>query len=95
MAIETKYKKIITSGKRKTSVARAMTLADGAEGAFIRIFKSVGAGTATVTPTNLTEGTSIALVNVGDLVSLRFKDGAWTLRSAINVGSEAAIAVTP
>jgi hypothetical protein len=71
-----------------------MTLADGAEGAYIRIYKSAGAGVATVTPANFAEGTSIPLTNAGDLVSMRFKDGAWSLRTAFNVGSEAAIAVT-
>ena len=62
-----------------TTGAAAITLADGTENQHKLIVMKTDAGAATLTPTNLSNGTTIVFDDVGDSASLWFVDGSWTL----------------
>lgn len=78
-----------------SSVSRAHTLADGVDdGDHVIAFKTADTGVGTITPASFREGTSVPLTVAGDLVSFTWKTDQWELRTAINVITNATIAVT-
>ena len=60
-----------------TTTASALTLADGAEDQIKFIVMVADAGDATLTPSNLGNGTTITFYDVGDSAFLLFTNGAW------------------
>lgn len=60
-----------------TTGAAAITLADGTENQHKLIVMKTDGGAATLTPTNLSNGTTIVFDDVGDSASLYFVDGSW------------------
>ena len=62
-----------------TTGAAAITLADGAENQYKHIVMKTDAGAATLTPTNLSNGTIIIFDDVGDSAHLIFIDGSWNV----------------
>jgi len=60
-----------------TTGAAAITLADGVENQHKLIVMKTDAGAATLTPTNLSNGTTIVFNDVGDSADLWFIDGSW------------------
>ena len=60
-----------------TTGAAAITLADGVENQYKHIVMKTDAGAATLTPTNLSNGTTIVFDDVGDSAHLIFIDGSW------------------
>ena len=60
-----------------TTTAAAITLADGVENQHKLIVMKTDAGAATLTPTNLSNGTTIVFDDVGDSADLWFVDGSW------------------
>jgi hypothetical protein len=79
-----------------TTGAAAITLADGAENQHKLIVMKTDAGAATLTPTNLSNGTTIIFDDVGDSASLWFIDGSWNFigGSATLTGATADTATT-
>jgi len=69
-----------------TTGAAAITLADGAEGQMKCIVMKTDGGDATLTPTNLGNGTTIVFDN-GDSAQLIFTNGNWYM-----IGGNAALA---
>ena len=61
-----------------TTGAAAITLADGTENQHKLIVMKTDGGAATLTPTNLSNGTTIVFDDVGDSASLYFVDGSWS-----------------
>lgn len=57
--------------------ANALTLADGEEGQRKFIIMKTDGGDATLTPTNLGNGTTITFDDVGDSADLLFTNGEW------------------
>lgn len=62
-----------------TTGADAGTLADGEEGQHKYIVMVVDGGNGTLTPSDLTGGTTITFDAVGDSVHLLFTGGSWTI----------------
>lgn len=63
-----------------TGTGDAMTLADGAEGQLLTVLydgEGAAADTAILTPTNLSQGTTITFNALGDVVRLQFTSGEW------------------
>jgi len=60
-----------------TTGAAALTLADGSEGQRKFIVMKTDGGAATLTPTNLGNGTTITFDDVGDSADLLFTNDAW------------------
>ncbi len=60
-----------------TTGAAAITLVDGVENQHKLIVMKTDAGAATLTPDNLSNGTTIVFDDVGDSANLWFIDGAW------------------
>ncbi len=60
-----------------TAGVDAFTLDDGAENAEKFITMKTDGGDGTLTPTNLTNGTSIVFDDVGDSAHLKFMDSGW------------------
>ena len=79
-----------------TTGAAALTLADGTENQHKLIVMKTDAGVATLTPSNLSNGTTIVFDDVGDSASLWFIDGSWSFLggSATVTGYTADTAVT-
>lgn len=79
-----------------TTTASALTLVDGVENQEKFIVMKTDAGAATLTPTNLSNGTTIIFDDVGDSAHLVFVDGSWNMvsGSATITGHNAATAVT-
>lgn len=65
----------------ETTGAAAITLADGEQGLCKYLVMVVSAGAATLTPANLSGGTTVTFNNVGDSAKLTFVNGAWTVES--------------
>ena len=65
------YHRIISTG------ANALTLADGYEGQHKFIVMQTDGGDATLTPTNLGNGTTLTFDDVGDSAHLLFFNSAW------------------
>ena len=61
-----------------TTGAAAITLADGTENQHKLIVMKTDAGAATLTPSNLSNGTTIVFDDVGDSADLYFVDGSWS-----------------
>ena len=61
--------------------ADALTLADGVVGQRKIIKVKTDGGTATLTPTNLADGTTLAFADVNDSVELIFADSNWQVVS--------------
>jgi hypothetical protein len=57
--------------------ANALTLANGEEGQRKFIIMKTDGGTATLTPTNLGNGTTLTFDDVGDSADLLFTNGEW------------------
>lgn len=62
-----------------TTGADALTLADGAEGQRKLIIMKTDGGDGTLTPTNLSNGTTITFDDAGDSADLVFLDGSWNM----------------
>ena len=62
-----------------TTGADALTLADGAEGQLKAITMIVDGGNGTLTPSNLSGGTTITFDAVGDSCLLLFTNGSWCI----------------
>ena len=79
-----------------TTGAAAITLADGVENQHKLIVMKTDAGVATLTPTNLSNGTTIVFDDVGDSADLWFVDGSWNFLggSAFVTGYSADTAIT-
>ena len=60
-----------------TTGADALTLADGKEGQLKVVKLVVDGGAGTLTPTNLTGGTTITFEDIGDTAELYFTGGSW------------------
>ena len=60
-----------------TTTTAALTLADGTENQHKLIVMKTDSGVATLTPTNLSNGTTIVFNDVGDSANLYFVDGSW------------------
>jgi len=60
-----------------TTAPAAVTLADGTEGQRKFIVMKTDGGTATLTPTNLGNGTTITFDDAGDSADLLFTNAAW------------------
>ena len=63
-----------------TTTASAITLADGTENQHKLIVMKTDSGAATLTPTNLSNGTTIIFDDVGDSAYLYFMDGSWNFQ---------------
>ena len=79
-----------------TTGAAAITLADGSENQHKLIVMKTDAGVATLTPTNLSNGTTILFDDVGDSAYLYFIDGSWNFQggTATVTGYTASTTVT-
>ena len=64
-----------------TAGTGAVSLADGSNGQFKTVLNTSTAGSnaITITPTNLRGGTNIVLNNVGETVTLLFKNSNWNV----------------
>jgi len=71
--------KLVT--KLVTTGADALTLADGANGELKIITMLTDGGNGTLTPTNLTNGSTITFGDVGDSVLLIFTGSSWAIVS--------------
>jgi len=65
--------------KITTTGADALTLADGEEGQNKVITMIADGGDGTLTPSNLSGGTTITFGDVGDTVHLLFTNGSWVV----------------
>lgn len=73
VGVTTLVTKVVTTG------AQALTLADGAEGQLKIISMITDGGDGTLTPTNLTPGSTITFNDAGDTVVLLFLAGEWRI----------------
>lgn len=73
--LTTKVTLVVTTG------ANALTLAAGTDGQVKIITMKTDGGDGTLTPTGLRGGTTITLNDVGDTVTLLYKDSAWIILS--------------
>jgi hypothetical protein len=64
-----------------TTAADALTLAAGTDGQIKIITMKTDGGDGTLTPTGLRGGTTITFNDVGDTVTLLYKDSAWLVLS--------------
>jgi len=70
-----------------TTAADAGTLADGEKGQYKRIIMTVDGGDGTLTPTNLSGGTTITFSNVGDCAELYFDGTNWVALCLYNMAT--------
>lgn len=68
-----------------TTVASALTLADGYPGALIFISMRTYVGIATLTPTNLKNYTTVKFCAVGDWVAMEFDGLEWAVLASKGV----------
>lgn len=64
-----------------TTGADALTLADGGQGQMKYIVMDTDGGDGTLTPSNLTGGSTITFDAVGETASLLFDNDSWTIQS--------------